>query len=277
MQAENKPQTENKPQAENKPQTESKPASNNFAETKQTQTLGDDFNIDSILDDLPNDDVSLPQTNSDDELDIFADNNFAPLSSDTNLSKETTIATKNESSLADKADILLNKENPNIKQNLQVSPQSATPKDETIEAKNTISGDELLTDITDDKPASAPKSQLHSYEDALLKIKNALSSDEDISLQNIDVKPVSLGSDDDFPSTSPIANNADSSPAPSAEKAEKTDDDEWEYVDENGNPISADDNGDWEYVDENGNPISADDDGDWEYVDENGNPIENKS
>ena len=30
-------------------------------------------------------------------------------------------------------------------------------------------------------------------------------------------------------------------------------DGEWEYVDENGNPVSDDD--EWEYVDENGNPI----------------------
>ena len=32
--------------------------------------------------------------------------------------------------------------------------------------------------------------------------------------------------------------------------------------------------GEWEYVDENGNPVS-DNDGEWEYVDENGNPIDN--
>ncbi|MBO6282280.1 MAG: hypothetical protein J6N49_07145, partial [Alphaproteobacteria bacterium] len=47
---------------------------------------------------------------------------------------------------------------------------------------------------------------------------------------------------------------------------------EWEYVDENGNPVEGGD-GEWEYVDENGNPIEGGD-GEWEYVDENGNPIE---
>ena len=129
------------------------------------------------------------------------------------------------------------------------------------------------------------KSQLHSYEDALLKIKNALSSDDDISINNIDVKPVSLGDTDDL--SKPETQQSSAKPAqPIITQPQKTkneelwsfddnlkssDDGDWEYVDENGNPVSADD-GDWEYVDENGNPVSADD-GDWEYVDENGNPV----
>ena len=132
------------------------------------------------------------------------------------------------------------------------------------------------------------KSQLHSYEDALLKIKNALSSDDDISINNMDVKPVSLGDTDDL--SKPETQQSSAKPAqPIITQPQKTkneelwsfddnlkssDDGDWEYVDENGNPVSADD-GDWEYVDENGNPVSADD-GDWEYVDENGNPIGNK-
>ena len=114
------------------------------------------------------------------------------------------------------------------------------------------------------------KSQLHSYEDALLKIKNALSSDDDISLDNI--KPISLGGDDELPKQqAPTANALPTQTVSAKENNSAADDGDWEYVDENGNLVSADD-GDWEYVDENGNPVSADD-GDWEYVDENGNPV----
>ena len=114
------------------------------------------------------------------------------------------------------------------------------------------------------------KSQLHSYEDALLKIKNALSSDDDISLDHI--KPISLGGDDELPKPqAPAANVLPTQTVSAKENNSAADDGDWEYVDENGNPVSADD-GDWEYVDENGNPVSADD-GDWEYVDENGNPV----
>ena len=114
------------------------------------------------------------------------------------------------------------------------------------------------------------KSQLHSYEDALLKIKNALSSDDDISLDNI--KPISLGGDDELPKQqAPTANALPTQTVSAKENNSAADDGDWEYVDENGNLVSADD-GDWEYVDENGNPVSGDD-GDWEYVDENGNPV----
>ncbi len=52
-----------------------------------------------------------------------------------------------------------------------------------------------------------------------------------------------------------------------------SDDEKWEYVDENGNPITDAGDEEWEYVDENGNPITDAGDEEWEYVDENGNPI----
>lgn len=98
------------------------------------------------------------------------------------------------------------------------------------------------------------KSQLHSYEDALLKIKNALSSDDDISINNMDVKPVSLGDTDDL--SKPETQQSSAKPTqPIITQPQKTKNEElWSF----------DDN------------LKSSDDGDWEYVDENGNPIENK-
>ena len=124
----------------------------------------------------------------------------------------------------------------------------------------------------------APKPQLHSYENALLKIKNALSSDDNVSLNHLDVKPVSLNGNEDKYSLSPQDPPVSSPFAKEKNDSQNTtnvsatsQNDEWEYVDENGNPVNNDD-GEWEYVDENGNPVNNDD-GEWEYVDENGNPV----
>ena len=132
-----------------------------------------------------------------------------------------------------------------------------------------------LPDEEELQPQEYKKSQLHSYEDALLKIKNALSSDNDVSLNNLDIKPVSLGGGDDLPKPQTPHTPAPQpkTSAPVEDGSGISDGDDWEYVDENGNPVSGDDDGDWEYVDENGNPVSGDGDGDWEYVDEDGNPV----
>ena len=132
-----------------------------------------------------------------------------------------------------------------------------------------------LPDEEEPQPQEYKKSQLHSYEDALLKIKNALSSDNDVSLNNLDIKPVSLGGGDDLPKPQTPHTPAPQpkTSAPVEDGSGISDGDDWEYVDENGNPVSGDGEGDWEYVDEDGNPVSGDDDGDWEYVDENGNPL----
>ena len=133
------------------------------------------------------------------------------------------------------------------------------------------------------KPKYQPsKAMTSKYDDALQKIKDALQSDESVTLNELDdINAVSLNNDmpepqeeieqtfNDVPlENSDFAALFDETPPVAAE-------DDWEYVDENGNPLpndSADD--EWEYVDENGNPLpndSADDE--WEYVDENGNPL----
>ena len=132
-----------------------------------------------------------------------------------------------------------------------------------------------LPDEKEPQPQEYKKSQLHSYEDALLKIKNALSSDNDVSLNNLDIKPVSLGGGDDLPKPQTPHTPAPQpkTSAPVEDGSGISDGDDWEYVDENGNPVSGDSDGEWEYVDENGNPVSGNDDSDWEYVDENGNPV----
>ena len=136
-----------------------------------------------------------------------------------------------------------------------------------------------LPDEKEPQPQEYKKSQLHSYEDALLKIKNALSSDNDVSLNNLDIKPVSLGGGDDLPKSQTPHTPAPQpkTSAPVEDGSGISDGDDWEYVDENGNPVSGDSDGEWEYVDENGNPVSGDDDSDWEYVDENGNPVSGDS
>ena len=155
-------------------------------------------------------------------------------------------------------------------------PASAPVKQVTPEPKSAPVSQPAndLADEEEPQPQEYKKSQLHSYEDALLKIKNALSSDNDVSLNNLDIKPVSLGGDDDLPKQTPQAPAPQSqTSAPGEDNSGISDGDDWEYVDENGNPVSGDDDGDWEYVDENGNPVSGDDDSDWEYVDENGNPV----
>ena len=161
---------------------------------------------------------------------------------------------------------------------------SAAPKEETpAETNAPFSPSETAENgiSNSDDVNTAPKPQLHSYENALLKIKNALSSDDNVSLNHLDVKPVSLnGNEDKYslspqdpPVSSPFAKEKNDSQN-TTNVSETSQNDEWEYVDENGNPVNNDD-GEWEYVDENGNPVNGDD-GEWEYVDENGNPLPSK-
>ena len=228
------PQPEPEPKVETKPQPQSKPE-------PKTQFFND-FEKPSLsksektlnIDDILADIPVESDFNLDDTPDIFSDNSF-----------------------------------------------SAAPKEETPAETNApfIPSETAENGISNsDDVNTAPKPQLHSYENALLKIKNALSSDDNVSLNHLDVKPVSLnGNEDkysfspqDHPVSSPSAKEKDNSPN-TPNVSETSQNDEWEYVDENGNPVNNDD-GEWEYVDENGNSVNGDD-GEWEYVDENGNPV----
>ena len=115
---------------------------------------------------------------------------------------------------------------------------------------------------------------LHLYDDAMQRIKDALNNEEPVFFNDIETPAVSLENQN-----SAYGSSADddlwNSFAPTNQETpdDISSDTEWEYVDENGNPITDDDNAEWEYVDENGNPITDDDNAEWEYVDENGNPV----
>ena len=251
IKSEPKPQNQQKPEPkdESKQQllTEDQVLSNIIPAAETSNKNNDNLSIDDILASIP---TENDETNNTHEVpDIFADNSFSAPQTDVSDLNKTDIS-KDSDDVLDLTDLELD-----------------TPK--TPES----------TDKQQNTPLQEPaykKSQLHSYEDALLKIKNALnsdSSDNNVSLNNLDVQPVSLSGDDLLTKTEVKNTQPQNIFSEQPQKLADFDDNdsEWEYVDENGNPVSGD-NGEWEYVDENGNPVS-DNDGEWEYVDENGNPV----
>ncbi|MBQ9271378.1 MAG: hypothetical protein IJ218_03840 [Alphaproteobacteria bacterium] len=175
----------------------------------------------------------------------------------------------------------------------------------TAQKSNSSFVDDFENDITPhtssepvkspNKPTPKTDTTTSDYNDEMSKIRSALNSTETISLEDFDnIAPVSLNPEDDTISRSfeeftgqsyndelSEAFNDDSGLASTPNDANNVtsdnDDSQWEYeyVDENGNPISVSDDAQWEYVDENGNPITPQDDDEWEYeyVDENGNPV----
>ena len=265
--SEPKPQNQPKPEPKSEPKQQNQPKPEPKSEPKQ-QLLTEDQILTNIIpaaetsnknnDNLSIDDIlaSIPtendETNNNHEVpDIFADNSFSAPQTDVSDLDKTDIS-KDSDDVLDLADLELN---------TPKTPESADKQQNT----------------SLQEPAYK-KSQLHSYEDALLKIKNALnsdSSDNNVSLNNLDVQPVSLSGDDLLAKTEVENTQPQNIFSEQPQKLADFDDNdsEWEYVDENGNPVSGDDS-EWEYVNENGNPVSGDD-GEWEYVDENGNPIDN--
>ena len=263
--SEPKPQNQPKPETKSEPKPQNQPNMEPKSEPKQ-QLLTEDQILANIIpaaetsnknnDNLSIDDIlaSIPtendETNNNHEVpDIFADNSFSAPQTDVSDLDKTDIS-KDSDDVLDLADLELN---------TPKTPESADKQQNT----------------SLQEPAYK-KSQLHSYEDALLKIKNALnsdSSDNNVSLNNLDVQPVSLSGDDLLAKTEVENTQPQNIFSEQPQKLADFDDNDskWEYVDENGNPVSGDDS-EWEYVDENGNPVSGDD-GEWEYVDENGNPV----
>ena len=263
--SEPKPQNQPKPEPKSEPKQQNQPKPEPKSEPKQ-QLLTEDQILTNIIpaaetsnknnDNLSIDDIlaSIPtendETNNNHEVpDIFADNSFSAPQTDVSDLDKTDIS-KDSDDVLDLADLELN---------TPKTPESADKQQNT----------------SLQEPAYK-KSQLHSYEDALLKIKNALnsdSSDNNVSLNNLDVQPVSLSGDDLLAKTEVENTQPQNIFSEQPQKLADFDDNdsEWEYVDENGNPVSGDDS-EWEYVNENGNPVSGDD-GEWEYVDENGNPV----
>ena len=251
--SEPKPQNQPKPEPKSEPKqqllTEDQILANIIPAAETSNKNNDNLSIDDILASIP---TENDETNNNHEVpDIFADNSFSAPQTDVSDLDKTDIS-KDSDDVLDLADLELN-----------------TPK--TPESTDKQQNTSLQ------EPAYK-KSQLHSYEDALLKIKNALnsdSSDNNVSLNNLDVQPVSLSGDDLLAKTEVEKTQPQNIISEQPQKLADFDDNDskWEYVDENGNPVSGND-GEWEYVDENGNPVS-DNDGEWEYVDENGNPIDN--
>ena len=249
--SEPKPQNQPKPEPKIEPKqqllTEDQILANIIPAAETSNKNNDNLSIDDILASIP---TENDETNNNHEVpDIFADNSFSAPQTDVSDLDKTDIS-KDSDDVLDLADLKLN---------TPKTPESADKQQNT----------------SLQEPAYK-KSQLHSYEDALLKIKNALnsdSSDNNVSLNNLDVQPVSLSGDDLLAKTDNENNQPQDILYEQPQKLADFDDNdgEWEYVDENGNPVSGDD-GEWEYVDENGNPVSGDD-GEWEYVDENGNPV----
>ncbi len=249
--SEPKPQNQPKPEPKSEPKqqllTEDQVLANIIPAAETSNKNNDNLSIDDILASIP---TENDETNNNHEVpDIFADNSFSAPQTDVSDLDKTDIS-KDSDDVLDLADLELN---------TPKTPESADKQQNT----------------SLQEPAYK-KSQLHSYEDALLKIKNALnsdSSDNNVSLNNLDVQPVSLSGDDLLAKTEAEKTQPQNIFSEQPQKLADFDDNDskWEYVDENGNPVSGDDS-EWEYVDENGNPVSGDD-GEWEYVDENGNPV----
>ena len=126
---------------------------------------------------------------------------------------------------------------------------------------------ENLAQILPDKSEIAEKAA-SSLGSAMQKIKSAITDGNVFSRDNTGDAKVSLNEEKDDLAAS--FSNAFSSPDWKSSANSQPETQEWEYVDEDGNPINPDE---WEYVDEDGNPINPDE---WEYVDEDGNPINPK-
>ena len=177
-----------------------------------------------------------------------------------------------------------------IENSLHESTPPAKKTDKSTNTSENILAEAFATPSADTSPADdidfaaeylkpeEPKAKAKEAIDPIAQIRDALDSNSQFSLDNFDdMTPVSLSPTDDLQdafSASPAASDSAYTDNSAANDAQE---DEWEYVDENGNPIDASDDGEWEYeyVDEDGNPSEqADDNTEYEYVDEDGNPIE---
>ena len=117
---------------------------------------------------------------------------------------------------------------------------------------------------------STPQTQSR-YKAELDKIREALTADN-IDISSLDT-PIALDeySDDENVQLDDLSPNSYENSQTSVNSSfnnpsnEASDEEEYEWVDENGNPIEGGDDEEWEWVDENGNLINGDDDGEYEY------------
>ena len=220
-----KPELESEPKPQNQPNmepksepkqqllTEDQILTNIIPAAETSNKNNDNLSIDDILASIP---TENDETNNNHEVpDIFADNSFSAPQTDVSDLDKTDIS-KDSDDVLDLADLELD---------TPKTPESADKQQNT----------------SLQEPAYK-KSQLHSYEDALLKIKNALnsdSSDNNVSLNNLDVQPVSLSGDDLLAKTEAEKTQPQNIFSEQPQKLADFDDNDskWEYVDENGNPI----------------------------------------
>lgn len=217
LESEPKPQNQPKPEPKSEPKqqllTEDQILANIIPAAETSNKNNDNLSIDDILASIP---TENDETNNNHEVpDIFADNSFSAPQTDVSDLDKTDIS-KDSDDVLDLADLELN---------TPKTPESADKQQNT----------------SLQEPAYK-KSQLHSYEDALLKIKNALnsdSSDNNVSLNNLDVQPVSLSGDDLLAKTEVEKTQPQNIFSEQPQKLADFDDNDskWEYVDENGNPI----------------------------------------
>lgn len=146
--------------------------------------------------------------------------------------------------------------------------------DELIEEDNNLPNfeaeqeDNQFIEQEEDSVVEQPEPTQSRYSNELDKIRRALTSD-DIDISSLD-KPIALddylddenvSEEDDFSAN--IADNENlTTSIPDTEVNENSDEEwEWDYVDEDGNPISSDGEGEdweWEYVEEDENSITDD-------------------
>lgn len=200
------------------------------------------------IDDSNNEPVNLPQEENAANIDDIFDSedlntefDFSDILGDSSQSADDMLNL--DLDISEKAD---EPETPFAKEMNQIREALI---DEPVSSDEDISAQPKHTE-TPKTSASAPK--------ALPEL-----SDEVVSLDDLDVAPVSL---DDIPDTS--VSFEEETPAqeiPAAEDNASDTDWEWEYVEENGDENSED--WEWEYVDDDGTGENSDD-WEWEYVDD---------
>ncbi len=166
-------------------------------------------------------------------------------------------------------------------ENQETKKQTISVTNKTIDPLTSKSTVQKNSYTISPRPQPTPvKKPAPVVKDPILQAENV------ISRIGLNVKPISLSVDDNYKTNEPAPAKKDKEKDETPQYTEfsldenlnmnptdtaYSDEEEWEYVDEDGNPIE-DSEEEWEYVDENGNPIEGSEE-EWEYVDENGNPI----
>ena len=198
-----------------------------------------------IVDEIASEDIASISAEEDIALDDFFDNN---------VEEDTPLQYSNDAelpSLNTDIDTFISKEN-SLEELLEEDNQ--LPLNEEEQEDNQFIKQEEVSVVEQPEPTQS------RYSNELDKIRRALTSD-DIDVSSID-KPIALddyfddeniSEEDDFSVN--ITNNDDTTTETPDTLINENNDEEWEwdYVDENGNPVDSDGEGEeweWEYVEE---------------------------